>query len=101
VGDDSHVALIKNFQVRKEVWVVHCQRQSFPRFSQNLLPFLCRIHCEIASGQINDPKYMDVTISISIKLREILYTDSQDMLVLSSTIASLFLSHSLQFIFSL
>jgi hypothetical protein len=28
----------------------------FPRFAQNLMLFLCRIHHNIASGQINDTK---------------------------------------------
>jgi hypothetical protein len=37
--------------------------------------------------QIHDSKYKDVKISTSTQLREILYTDSQDMLVLSSTVA--------------
>jgi hypothetical protein len=29
----------------------------FPRFAQNLMPFLCRIHREIASSQMHDSKY--------------------------------------------
>jgi hypothetical protein len=54
----------------------------FPRFSQNLMLFLCRIHRKIASGQIHDSKEKDVKISTSTQPREMLYTDSQDMLVL-------------------
>jgi hypothetical protein len=50
------------------------------------LPFLC---CEIASGQMHDSKKKkDIKISMSTQLREILYTDSQDMLVLSSAVVS-------------
>jgi hypothetical protein len=45
----------------------------FSRFAQNLTLFLCRILHEIASGHKN---------STSIQMREIVYTDSQDMLVL-------------------
>jgi hypothetical protein len=32
----------------------------FPRFTQNLMLFLCRIRRKIASGQIHDYKYRDV-----------------------------------------
>jgi hypothetical protein len=31
-----------------------------PKFTQYLMPFLCWIHREIASGQIHDSKYKDV-----------------------------------------
>jgi hypothetical protein len=31
-----------------------------PRFAQNLILFLCRIHREIMSGQMHDPKQRDV-----------------------------------------
>jgi hypothetical protein len=32
----------------------------FPTSAQNLMLFLCRIHCKIASGQIRYSKYKDV-----------------------------------------
>jgi hypothetical protein len=51
----------------------------FLRFAQNLLPFLCRIHCEFTSGQKHDSKQKDIKIRTSTQLREILNTDSQDM----------------------
>jgi hypothetical protein len=57
----------------------------FPRFAQNLMLFLCRIHREIASGQIHDSKQKDVEVSTSIQMREMLYTDSQHMLVVIYT----------------
>jgi hypothetical protein len=40
----------------------HCQDlcRTFPKFAQNLMLLLCRIHREIASGQIHDSKYKDV-----------------------------------------
>jgi hypothetical protein len=36
----------------------HCQSLhcTFLRFAQNLMLFLCRIHCEITPGQIHDSK---------------------------------------------
>jgi hypothetical protein len=52
----------------------------FPRFSQNLMLFLCQINREIASGQMHDPQQKDVKISTFTQLSEILYTDWQDML---------------------
>jgi hypothetical protein len=60
----------------------------FQRFAQNVMHIHCRIHCEIAPGQIHDSKWKDVKINMSTQLREILYTNSQDMLVLSCTVAS-------------
>jgi hypothetical protein len=50
--------------------------------------FLCRIYRQIAAGQTHDYKKKDVKINTSTQLREILNTGSQDMLVLSSTVAS-------------
>jgi hypothetical protein len=68
----------------------HCQclrctfSEIFTKF--DALPlFFCH---EIASGQTHDCKQKDVKLSTSTQLREILYTDSQDMLVLSSTVVS-------------
>jgi hypothetical protein len=52
----------------------------FSRITQNLTLFICRIHREIASGQIHDS-------NTSTQLREILYTDSQDILVLMFTVS--------------
>jgi hypothetical protein len=45
----------------------------FTRFAHNLMLFLCRIHREIASGQIHDSKRKDVKISTSTQPRDILY----------------------------
>jgi hypothetical protein len=56
-----------------------------PRFERNLMLFLCRIHREIASGQIQ--VFKDVKIITSTQPRDILNTDSQDMLVVSCTVA--------------
>jgi hypothetical protein len=50
--------------------------------------FFYWIHHEITSAKIHDPKQRDIKMSTSTWLCVILYTDSQDMLVLSSTIAS-------------
>jgi hypothetical protein len=59
----------------------------FPKCAQNLILLLSRIYREIASGQIHDLKYKDTNISTSTQLLEILYTDTKDILVLSSTVA--------------
>jgi hypothetical protein len=68
----------------------HCHglRRTFPRFAQHLMDTLCGVHREIASGQIHDSKLKDVKIGTSTQLREILYTVSEDMLLVSSTVAS-------------
>jgi hypothetical protein len=62
----------------------------FSRFAQNLVLLLCVIHPEIPSDvrpQIKGRKHQYIT-----QLREILYTDSQDMLVLSSIVTSRYYS---------
>jgi hypothetical protein len=50
------------------------------------MPSLGGLHREIVSSQINEYKLKDVKISISTQLREILYIETQDMLILSYTI---------------
>jgi hypothetical protein len=60
----------------------------FPKFAHNLMHTRCRIHREIASGQIHGSKWNDVKISTPTQLRAMLYTNSQDVLVLSSAVAS-------------
>jgi hypothetical protein len=54
----------------------------FPRFAQNLMPFLCWIQHQTRH---TNPNNMMQKISMSTQLHEILYSDSQDMLVLLST----------------
>jgi hypothetical protein len=51
---------------------------------------LCRIHREIASGQIHDSKKKTAKNSTSTQLLEIFCTDTNDMLILSSTVTSLY-----------
>jgi hypothetical protein len=58
----------------------------FPRFAQNLMLFHCD-SSQTALDQVHDSKRKDVKISTYTQLSELLYTDCQDMLVLSSTIA--------------
>jgi hypothetical protein len=59
----------------------------FPRCSQNLMHTCCRIHREIASGHTRLRLKGHKKISTSTQLLEILYSDTQDVLVLLSTIA--------------
>jgi hypothetical protein len=58
------------------------------RCAQNLILFPCRIHHIIPDIQLQIKGHKK--ISMSKQLRKILYNDSQDLLVLSSTIASHF-----------
>jgi hypothetical protein len=44
----------------------------FRSFAENFMLFLCRIHREIAPGQIHDPKEKDINVRKSTQLREIL-----------------------------
>jgi hypothetical protein len=47
----------------------------------------CRIHREIAEARYTTPNKRTYKIIASIQLREILYTDSEDMLILPFTVA--------------
>jgi hypothetical protein len=60
--------------------------QTFNALIQNLMLFLCRFHCEIASGQIQIKRRKK--ISTSTQQHEMLYTDSKNLLVLSFTVIS-------------
>jgi hypothetical protein len=60
----------------------------FPRSAQNLMLFLCEIHGEIQQARYTTPNKMTLNIRTSTQLREILYSGSQDMVVLSTTVAS-------------
>jgi hypothetical protein len=66
--------------------VVRVSVAIFPKVAQQLLLLCCRIHREKASGQMHDYKEENVKISTSTQQREILYTDSHDMLVQSSVV---------------
>jgi hypothetical protein len=65
-----------------------CLCHTFPRFAQNVLLFLCRIHREIKGIKGIKEIKGTVKISSSTKLRAIFYTDSQDILELLFTVAS-------------
>jgi hypothetical protein len=53
----------------------------FPRYAQNLIHACCRIHCKITSGDIQIKGHKNQHIHPAA------YTNSQDMLVLSYTVA--------------
>jgi hypothetical protein len=53
-----------------------------PRFAQHTMLFLCRIHLKLAAGQVQNLKQKDIKMRTSTELHEILYTHSQDLLVL-------------------
>jgi hypothetical protein len=55
----------------------------FPSLAQNVMHTRCRIHRESL-----DSEQRDIKIGIPTQLREMLCNDSQNMLVLSSTVAS-------------
>jgi hypothetical protein len=57
-------------------------------FAHNLMLFLCQLHREIAQATYTTTNKRTYEINISTPLRETLCADSQDMLEVSSTVAS-------------
>jgi hypothetical protein len=70
------------------VIVVRISVALFPRSAKKFMHTRCRIRRKIVSSQILYSKRGSKNPAHSTQLREILYTDSQDMLGLSSTVAS-------------
>jgi hypothetical protein len=82
---NTHVWLVLSFPNACLI-IVRVSFALFPRLAQNFMLLLCPIHRKIPSSQIHDSK--SKKSACPPMLHEILYTDSQDMLVLSPTVAS-------------
>jgi hypothetical protein len=52
----KHQRTAHNFLPEKLSIIARVSVALFARFAQNLMLLLCRMHCEIASGQIQDSK---------------------------------------------